>query len=409
MTLILHELQTFQIQSTSDLSGVKIISINKKSFSVISGSSYTSIQNGGLRDYMADMVPPIATWGSEYVLVRRNLPQFLRDYVKFVAAASGANISSIGCGPVLYHLIQEFQTYLFSMTCERVYVISDEPVLIAHFPVGVGHGDPAMLFPTPVYHYVSKYTVYIPPGFRSCSIALVMETMQVNTFSFTRFSASFTPWEVIEQSVYSTSWVKNVNSGVVEITHTSPFGGHMICERDSTIITSSIGLGNVTVKEPQEYSTSTMADISTTQNVNETLIDGDSTNTRRTTATKVVTESSTSTDGIIVSSNVTSDVTTSQTQRSGSESMLNCSCCKSPSYSDSDLPPPEILLEITNELKKTLTVPKTTTSNYVRKHTCAWDTRTSSAGIGVMGIVILCVVLGSIITLDLVTLFQKRR
>ncbi|OWF53133.1 IgGFc-binding protein [Mizuhopecten yessoensis] len=408
MVLTLQETQTFQIQSTSDLSGVKIMATNEKRFSVLSGSSQTSMKNSHAHDYIADMVPPLAAWGSEYVLVRRNLTQYFYDYVKFAVAASGANISIIGCGAVLYHQIPKFQTYLFNMTCERVHVISNEPVLIAHFPVGVNHSDPAMFFPTPINHFISKYTIYIPPGFIYCAIAFVIETRQVNDFNFNSFTGSFTNWQEIDQSVYSIAWARDINSGVMEINHTSPFGGHVICERPWVIVALPIGLGNVILKEPQDHlSPSIIADSLTTQNVYETSIDASSTS--RTTASKDDTEQTAGTSDSNVSLKMASDVTTIQTHVNASEPMLNCSCCKMPSYSDSDLPPSEILLEITNELKKSLIVPKKTTSKYVRSLSSASDARTSSAAIGGVGIVVLCVVFGSIVAIDIMTLFQKRR
>ncbi|OWF40667.1 IgGFc-binding protein [Mizuhopecten yessoensis] len=460
MTLTLQKSQTFQIQSTSDLSGVKIRSTNEKLFSVLSGSSLTSVRVGDGRDYMADMVPPIAAWGCEYLLVRRNLLQYGHDHIKFLASASGANISIIGCGPVLYHQILEYQTYLFNMTCERVHVISDEPVLIAHFPVGVNHGDPAMFFPTPINHYVSKYTVYIPPGFGYCAITLVMETLHVNTFNLSKVTDLFSPWKEIEQSLYSTSLVDNLKSGVLEMTHTSPFGGHVICEMDWAIMALTIGLGNVTLKGTQEYTSSTaIAESSTIQGDDEAFRDTSSTEPFATTTGNtassdvatftskyVTTDASVSTytavskndvhdattEGYITSKETTStlqqlasstssirdvkgssstagDVTLTETHSNTNEPLLHCSCCKTPSYSDSNLPSPEKLFEIINDIKKTLTVPKKTTSNYVRKLTSAWDERTSSTVIGGVGIVVLCVVFGSIVAIDIITLFQKQR
>ncbi|XP_060075403.1 uncharacterized protein LOC132555081 [Ylistrum balloti] len=252
MILTLQESQTFQLQSTSDLSGVKIISPNRKRFTVISSSPLTAVQNGGGgRDQVADIVPPLTAWGNEYIIVRRNSQDYLHDDIKFVAAAGGANISIFGCGPVINHFVVPHQIYLYQMTCERVHIISDEPVLVAHFPVGFGNGDPAMLFPTPVSHYVRQYTVYIPSGFDFCAIALVMNSLEVSTFNY---SDTFIPWIRIGQSMFSTAWLENLNSGVVYIEHTSPFGGHVICEKAWSMSALTIGIGNFTSHEAQDHS-----------------------------------------------------------------------------------------------------------------------------------------------------------
>ncbi|XP_033745558.1 IgGFc-binding protein-like [Pecten maximus] len=272
MDITLRESQTFQIQSTFDLSGVNILSTNGNQFSVLSGSAFTGVQTSTTREHLADMVPPVEAWGNQFILVRRNLTDYLRDEVRFVAAGSGANISIFGCGPVLNRSIPGFQIFFYRMTCERVHIISDEPVLVAHFPVGIYHGDPAMFFPTPIHHYASEYFVYIPPGFRECAVAVVMETIHTSTFDLTRFTDSFTDWNEIEHSVYSTAWLKNMKSGVLEITHTSPFGGHVVCERDFAMIALTIGLGNVTLNGPQLYSPTAITDSSSTQSVYETSI-----------------------------------------------------------------------------------------------------------------------------------------
>ncbi|XP_033759686.1 uncharacterized protein LOC117341926 [Pecten maximus] len=267
MTITLQESQTFQIQSTSDLSGVKLLSTNKKRFSVLSGSALTNVKPSFARDHIADIVPPITAWEKEYILVRRNLVEYLYDQVKLLAGGRGANVSIIGCGYVVDQRILGYQTYIYNMTCERVHFISDEAVLIAHFPLGVRHGDPAMFFPTPLHYHVREYSVYIPPGFENCALALVMETIHSNSFNLSRISSSHTLWTEISQSKYSTAWLNNLNSGIVEIRHTSSFGGHLICEMEWSMIALTIGIGNLheTLRKPQEYSTTTIAGSSTTR------------------------------------------------------------------------------------------------------------------------------------------------
>ncbi|XP_060078931.1 uncharacterized protein LOC132558395 [Ylistrum balloti] len=410
MTVTLHEAQIFQIQSKSDLSGIKIWSTNKKHFSVLSSNPITLVYNHKGRDHIADSVPPLEAWGKEYIVVRRHLTKFKQDYVKFLATARGANISVMGCGPVLLHRILGFQTFSYNMTCERIHIISDEAVLIAHFPVAKRNGDPAMYFPTPISHYVSEYTFYVPSGFSHCAVAFVVETKHVTTFDLSKFNDSISHWDEIEQSIYSTGWLKNLRSGIMSITHTSPFGGHVICEMSWAVIALTLGLGNQTTTKSQECSSaSNIAESSATQiATGNTESPGITRFTSVPFTADINNTSATSTISPEVFSTAKA-VTINGTQSNTNDSSLHCFCCPASSYSNSSRPSSEKMQDIINELKSTLEVPKKKTSAYIRKLTSAWDERKSSAGIGVFGVVILCVVFGSVIAMDLATLFQKRK
>ncbi|XP_060075392.1 uncharacterized protein LOC132555068 [Ylistrum balloti] len=391
ISMTLEKSQTFQIQSMSDLSGVKILSTNGKRFSVLSGCVFTRVQNGYNRDHLADIVPPIAAWGTDYIIVRRRVTEFEREYVKIGTADDGANVSIFGCGSTVYQHIPDSQTFLYNLTCQRIHVRSDVPVLVAHFPVAVPNGDPAMFFPTPISQYVSEYAVYIPPGFKNCALALVMETVHTLTFDLAKFSSQFNNWKEIQNSVYSTAWLKRLHSGVVEIHHTSPFGGHVICEQEISMTALTIGLGNVTLNEPQLYSSTTDTDGSTTETLTQTMT--------------TETFPSTSFHPDVTSARNVSSTTTAAVD--GKKGLLNCSCCKT--LPTSDPPSREQLLAMMNKIKNSLRVSKKATSHYLRTLNSAWDERTSSASIGAVGIIVICVVFGSIIAMDLATLYQNRR
>lgn len=66
----------------------------------------------------------------------------------------------------------------------------------------------------------------------------------------------------------------------------------------------------------------------------------------------------------------------------------------------------EMLQERIEELKAILTVEKTTTSAYIRKHTSAKDNRPSSKAIGALGIIIIVLTLVFIVGMDLISMVQ---
>ncbi|XP_069117063.1 uncharacterized protein [Argopecten irradians] len=420
LEITLQEAQTFKINSMSDMSGAKIYSTNGKRFSVLAGSSLTSITEGGGRDHIADMVPPTSTWGKDYVIVW-HATRLDSAHVKVLAASGGANISMIGCERVEEHRLLELKSYFYVIDCERVIIVSDVPVLVTQFLVNYSHKDPAMFFPIPPQHFVNKYNVFIPPGFDYCAMNLITETTYTTTFTLSAFTSSFSEWTEIVQTAYSTAWLMNLDSSVMEIMNTSPFGGHVMCKTSTAIIAFPIGLGIAPANELQgssstSYATQTAGtnhaslpsstDHSTTQTypnswstTEETTSGVSSTTATADNAIDIqtypTTRSTIEPNEVAVSSSTAPNVIDNQT----------CFCCKSRPIAN--LSSPESLKEIIENLKKSLSVSKKKTSKYVRALTSAWDERPSSTRIGVVGIIVLCVVFGSVMIMDVQKLLSK--
>lgn len=68
----------------------------------------------------------------------------------------------------------------------------------------------------------------------------------------------------------------------------------------------------------------------------------------------------------------------------------------------------EMLQEIIAELKSILTVDKTKTSSFIRKHTSAKDDRPSSQVIGAVGSVFIIFTLGSVVLSDVINVIQSK-
>ncbi|CAH1245916.1 FCGBP [Branchiostoma lanceolatum] len=69
ITVTLDRLETLQVQSDADLTGSKITS--DKNVAVLSGNLFVVVGNGqtGTGDHIVEMIPPVDTWGKEFVTV----------------------------------------------------------------------------------------------------------------------------------------------------------------------------------------------------------------------------------------------------------------------------------------------------------------------------------------------------
>ena len=67
----------------------------------------------------------------------------------------------------------------------------------------------------------------------------------------------------------------------------------------------------------------------------------------------------------------------------------------------------EILKPVTDEIKKNLTVDKTTLSSYKRKLISTPDYRESARNMGIVGIIIICIVVGLLVFVDCTSLCRN--
>ena len=171
-TVMLDQLQTYQIESALDLTGSKIVS--NKPLSVFTGHECADIPAGvSSCDHLFEQVPPTSTWGKVFFLVSsdsvsRTSPEWYR-----IVSSEPSTTISLTC------FLQDDSLHSFSYQAYIVsvggfeqfpveqnnycYVLTDKPVLVMNYAYGAlanqRWGDPFMMMVLPTEQYITNTTV----------------------------------------------------------------------------------------------------------------------------------------------------------------------------------------------------------------------------------------------------------
>ncbi len=171
-TITLNSMETYLIESGSDLTGTRITS--SKPLSVFSGSDCANVpQDRGGCDHLVEQVPWTVTWGSKFLVASlegRSSGERIR-----VLSARAASVA-VNCNTTVS--VSEFQ--LQSGGSFREFVIpinsfcsieSTSPVLVTQYAYGILSdsitGDPFMMIIPPIEQFTNNYLVESFPIFES--------------------------------------------------------------------------------------------------------------------------------------------------------------------------------------------------------------------------------------------------
>ncbi|XP_078583850.1 IgGFc-binding protein-like [Branchiostoma floridae x Branchiostoma japonicum] len=155
----LDRLETLQVQASADLTGSRIVA--DRPVTVLSGNLFTVVGNGqsGSGDYLVEMIPPVDTWGKEFVTV----PLAVRtggDIFRVVAARDNTQITVTNRSPPTLNA-GEFWEFEAGSN-EYLHVTSSEPVLLAQYSKTASADntktDPFLMFIPPVAQFEADYT-----------------------------------------------------------------------------------------------------------------------------------------------------------------------------------------------------------------------------------------------------------
>ena len=166
-TITLNSMETYQVESGTDLTGTRITS--SKPLSVFSGSDCANVpRDVDFCDQLVEQVPPTVTWGSKFFVASlegRSTGERIR-----VLSARAANVA-VNCNTVVS--VREFQ--LQSGGSFREFEIpvnsfcsieSTSPVLVAQYAYGsqseskrCGVGDPFVMIIPPIEQLTNNYLI----------------------------------------------------------------------------------------------------------------------------------------------------------------------------------------------------------------------------------------------------------
>ncbi|XP_078660357.1 IgGFc-binding protein-like isoform X3 [Branchiostoma floridae x Branchiostoma belcheri] len=164
ITVTLDRLQTLQVQSDADLTGSKITS--DKNVAVLSGNLFVVVGNGqtGTGDHIVEMIPPVDTWGKEFVTVPLT-KRTAGDLFRVIAARDNTQVDVTG---KTTHTLNAGDHWEFGGDSdEYLHVVTTEPVLLMQYSkTGDADGtgtDPFMLMIPPLQQFAADYTFATTP------------------------------------------------------------------------------------------------------------------------------------------------------------------------------------------------------------------------------------------------------
>ncbi|CAH1256703.1 FCGBP [Branchiostoma lanceolatum] len=155
----LERFGTLQVQSAQDLTGSKITA--NKPVTVLSGSMFAVVGNGqsGSGDYLVEMIPPVDTWGKEFVTAPLTI-RTAGDLFRVVAARDNTQITVTNRNPRTLNA-GEFWEFEAGSN-EYLHVTSSEPVLLVQYSkTAAADGktaDPFLAVIPPVAQFEADYT-----------------------------------------------------------------------------------------------------------------------------------------------------------------------------------------------------------------------------------------------------------
>ena len=171
-TVMLDQLQTYQIESALDLTGSKILS--NKPLSVFAGHECADIPAGvSYCDHLFEQVPPTSTWGKAFFLMSSNsASRTSPEWYRIVSSEPSTTISMTCFLQDDFLHSFSYQVYIVSVRDfeqfpveqdHYCYVSADKPVLVMNYAYGGsanrGWGDPFMMMILPTEQYITNTTV----------------------------------------------------------------------------------------------------------------------------------------------------------------------------------------------------------------------------------------------------------
>ena len=228
----LNQLQTLLVSSVDDLTGTKIVS--NKPLTVISGHECANVPSSESGcEPLALHVPPLATWGTKFLLA----PFAGRTGVQNFKAISAEAASIIyTCGTTSRGA--QGVTTLEINTDEYCYVESSQPLLLVQLSTGGSidsKGDPAVAMISPIDQYVSEIAFFSLPtsNFPSNYISVTVSAEHYDAESIMLDEAAIDcEWQEIrndEEEIVGYGCSKEVTSGANNptqhsVTHTGANG-----------------------------------------------------------------------------------------------------------------------------------------------------------------------------------------
>ncbi|XP_071823151.1 IgGFc-binding protein-like [Apostichopus japonicus] len=151
--------QTIQFQSANDLTGTQITS--DKAIAVLSGSTCTEVPQKTSRcDHLVEMIPPVDTWGKRFSLQ----PLLDRDsgYIIRIIAARANTVVKVSGETVQISRSGQFMEFN-QLAKFPLGINSNKPVLVVQYAKGMqadGVGDPFMVIIPPIEQYLNGLVTF---------------------------------------------------------------------------------------------------------------------------------------------------------------------------------------------------------------------------------------------------------
>ena len=158
----LNRFDTFQAQSSGDLSGTFIQSSHN--VSVFSGNVRTNVGSGNSRDHLVEQLPPLSSWGKRFATVP--IPgRTTGDIFRIVASLDNTNVFIVGEGNFTIAKAGQVAERILS-SAHNHYIEASAPILVVQIVYSqlsfAEPADPAMLLIPPVEQWSRDYNFVAP-------------------------------------------------------------------------------------------------------------------------------------------------------------------------------------------------------------------------------------------------------
>ena len=224
-TLItLYQHQTYQLESSQDLTGTRITAT--KPISVFSGQDCAYVPRSiGACDHLIEQIPPTASWGTKF-LVASLLGRNSGERVRILSADASTVVVNCSTPQILSLSNAGDWTEITILPNSFCSIVATSPIFVAQYSYGISGdgqtGDPFMMMISPIEQY---YVIEVLPEFSTNYVTIFVE------FEFYRPQSIFIDSSTLSQwtAVYCSS---SHLCGYVARTSVSS-GEHHIYHQDS--------------------------------------------------------------------------------------------------------------------------------------------------------------------------------
>ncbi len=220
--ITLNQGQTYQLESSSDLSGSLITA--DKPVAVFGGTQCANIPPGyGACDHLVEQLPPTSAWGKSFLTV----PLATRtggDTFRILAAQAGTGVSINGA---LVATLAKGQFHE-QIIAGAAHITASGAVLVAQYSNGSDFdgvtSDPFMMLVTPYEQFLTDYTITTPAsGFATNFINLVVANSEAGNITMDGLPVPATRFSAIGTSGYSGAQLP-ISLGTHNLLSSQPFG-----------------------------------------------------------------------------------------------------------------------------------------------------------------------------------------